>query len=80
MRQQPPTSHVMSSEIDSVIQSSSSEESLSTALKPTWFFHAQRSRLAIESSRLMRPTMRRQVPASSLGSAEEYTPGLAMEC
>ena len=28
----------------------------------------------------MRPTMRRQVPASSLGSAEEYTPGLSMEC
>ena len=28
----------------------------------------------------MRPTMRRQTPASSLGSAEEYTPGLSMEC
>ena len=24
--------------------------------------------------------MRRQTPASSLGSAEEYTPGLVMEC
>ena len=28
----------------------------------------------------MRPTIRRQTPASSLGSAEEYTPGLLMEC